>query len=245
MSANDILQHYRKFSQYTDPGLYRTRLGVLPNNIDELGRLIRQQIIPPVLLKIGNQYSNADMRYGDMEKVPWWRQREDDVFPTAVAILAELYRREEKGFIVTRQEKDKLVLSCRSIALLVAAVLKYQGIPARVRSGFASYILPRDGTHYDHWINQYWDSQEQRWITIDVDCCLEDLEFNPFDMPENTFGWAANTWLAVRKKNECWQKFYNAGGFYGLITIAWQLYYDFHCLMNNEIIYWTLRNQAV
>ena len=54
----------------------------------------------------------------------------------------------------------------------MASLLKIKVIPARVRSGFAPYFsvegLP-GGKSDDHWINQYWDESEQRWITIDVD----------------------------------------------------------------------------
>jgi len=40
-----------------------------------------------------------------MNKVPWHHQPEDDDFPTASAILAELYRRDKRGFVKDRKEK--------------------------------------------------------------------------------------------------------------------------------------------
>lgn len=36
---------------------------------------------------------------------------------------------------------------------------------------------------------------EERWVTIYVDCCKEDLAFDPFDIPEGTFEWSAYVWL--------------------------------------------------
>ena len=234
----EILNHYRQFSTFTNPGLYKEKLvNELPDNVSEIGKLLRKQIIHRVTLSNGNSGSNADLRYGDMTKVPWWRQPEDDNLPTASAMLAELYRRDKRGFIADRQEENKLILTCRFVAILMATILKSKNKPARVRSGFDPYTSPQPGKSCDHWITQYWEFQQQRWITIDVDCCLQELQFNPFDMPVSVFDWSANVWLNVREGKTDPKRFWNAGGFEGLMPIAWELYYDLHCLMNNEIIY--------
>jgi hypothetical protein len=233
-----ILNHYQQFSTFTNPGLYQEKLlNELPDNVSEIGKLLRKQIIHRVTLSNGNSGSNTDLRYGNMTKVPWWRQPEDDNLPTASAMLAELYRRDKRGFIADRQEENKLILTCRFVAILMATILKSKNKPARVRSGFDPYTSPQPGKSCDHWITQYWELQQQRWITIDVDCCLEELQFDPFDMPVSVFDWSANVWLNVREGKADPKRFWNAGGFEGLMPIAWELYYDLHCLMNNEIIY--------
>jgi len=233
-----MLEHYRQFSQFTDPGAYTQRVvDELPDDVREMGVLIRRQIVHRMTLSQGNTGSNEDLRYGDMTKIPWWRQPEDDYFPTAVSILAELYRRDKRGFVQDRAEVDKMILTCRFVALLVASVLKAKGYPARVRSGFDPYTTPRPGISCDHWITQYWRETEKRWCTIDVDCCIEDLEFDPFDMPVAVFDWSADVWLDVRAGKVNGEYFGNACGIQGLMPIAWELFYDFHCLMNNEIIY--------
>lgn len=202
--------------------------------------MVRKQIIHRMTLKNGNTDSNTDLRYGDMTKVPWYRQPEDDIFPTASAMIAELYRRDPKGFTLERKPEDKLVLTCRYSAVLTASLLKTKGIPTRVRSGFADYFvvngLPR-GKSDDHWLNQYWNNNESRWVTIDVDGSIEDLNFDPYNVPEKTFDFPADAWLGVRKGNLDGQHFWNAGGTGGLIAISWELFYDFHCLMNDEVIY--------
>lgn len=236
--AANILQHYRQFSQFTDPGAYSQRIvDELPDDVREIGHLIRKQFIHRMTLANGNTGSNEDMRYGDMTKMPWWRQAEDDYFPTAVSMLAELYRRDKRGFVSDRDEENKMVLTCRFIAILTASILKAKGLAARVRSGFDPYTTPRPGISSDHWITQYWMEKEGRWCTIDVDCCLEEIEFDPFDMPADVFEWSADVWLDVRAGKINGEYFWTAGGFSGLMPISWQLFYDFHCLMNNEIIY--------
>jgi len=237
-----VLNHYLQFSQYTHPGLYGDILKkTLPNDVKKIGLLVRKQLVHRMILKNGNTGSNKDLRYGDMTKIPWYRQPEDDIFITASAMLAELYRRDPKGLSLNRTADNKFILTCRFTSILMASLLKIKDIPARVRSGFAPYFkvegLP-GGKSDDHWINQYWNRQELRWVTIDVDGSLEDyLKFDPYDIPEGTFDFSADAWLSVRSGKVDSQHFWNAGGNGGLIVIAWELFYDFHCLMNDEVIY--------
>src|SRR5260370_34201757 len=122
-----IVNHYLQYSQFTYPGLYEDYLKSLPGDIRKLGRLIRKQIIHRKTLAAGNTGTNADLKYGDMTKVPWWRQSEDDYFITATAITAELFRRDPKGFTLERKVEDKIVLTCRYVAVLVASILKVKG----------------------------------------------------------------------------------------------------------------------
>lgn len=237
--TTEILKHYLQFSPFTNPGLYANLLKRnLPDDIRQIGLLVRKQTIHRITLAHGNTGSNLDMKYGDMTKIPWYRQPEDDNFPTASSMLAELYRRDGRGFVKDRKEKDRLVVTCRFVAVLMASILKAKGIPARVRSGFAPYFRGFGEKSVDHWINQYWDRKKNRWITIDVDGCLEDyLKFNPFDIPNGIFDFSADAWIAAREGRVDPDRFWNAGGQTGLDVIAWELFYDFHCLMNNEVIY--------
>jgi len=116
----EILNFYSSFSMYTSPGLYQTLLSKLPNDVKKIGELIRKNFIHRTTLAVGNIGTNKDKKFGDMNKVPWYRQPEDDLLITAAAMLAELYRRDKRGLIPNRQEKDKLVLTCRYIAILRA-----------------------------------------------------------------------------------------------------------------------------
>ena len=236
--SEEQLDHYRKFSAFTYPGSYQSFIkDELPDDVREVGRLLRAQIVHRVTLARGNSGSNSDLRYGDMRQIPWWRQPEDDNFPTAAALLAELFRRDKQGFNPERKVENKLIVTCRFVAILMAAILKSKGIPARVRSGFDSYTSPKPGKSCDHWITQYWESKQESWITIDVDNCFEDLRFDPFDLPPDLFDWSADVWLKAREGKVDPARFWNAGGFEGLMPIAWALFDDFHSLMNNEIIY--------
>jgi hypothetical protein len=233
----NVRDHYLSFGLFTNPGLYKQKLiDDLPDDIREIGLLVRKSIIHRTTLDAGNVDTNADLRFGDMTKVPWWRQAEDDNLPTAAAMLAELYRRDDRGFVLDRAPQNKLVLTCRFTAILMAAILKSKGIPCRVRSGNAPYF--EENQSDDHWINQYWDDNENRWITIDVDGSLSLIEgFDPYDMPGGKFDFPAQAWLDVRAGKVKPEYFYNAGGFRGKIVVVWALFYDFHSLMNDECLY--------
>lgn len=236
----EVLEHFLEFSVFTNPGLYKDVLFTLPADIRELGLLVRKNVVHRVTLAAGNVGTNADLRFGDMSKMPWWRQPEDDVLPTAAAMFAELYRRDSRGFVEDRSAENKLVVTCRFVAVLMASILKSRGIPTRVRAGNASYF-PSDTSEKvstDHWINQYWNKEEKRWVTIDVDGSLSFVgSFDPYDISEGVFDFPATSWLDVRKNQKDPNSFVNAFGDRGLKVVAWLLFYDFHCLMNDEIIY--------
>jgi len=232
----NILEHYLQFSVFTNPGCYKEFLQKLPDDVKELGNLISHQIIHPVTLKDGNTEANSDKKYGDMEKFPWYRLRSDDgVLTNTVSMTAELLRLDERGFLPDRKVENKAVVTCRYVAILMASILKTKGIPCRVRSGFAPYFFKGS---YDHWINQYWDKNKEKWITFDADGFFESfLKFDQYDMPESKFDWAADVWLGMRDGKLEAENFINAGGYTGLAPALWELFYDFHCLMNNEITY--------
>lgn len=243
MQLNPKLRnHYLSFGTFTYPGLYQQNLiDDLPDDIRGIGQLVRQNIVHRSTLAEGNAGTNADMRFGDMTKMPWWRQPEDDILPTATAMLAELYRRDERGFVADRAVENKLVLTCRYVAILMATILKSKGIPARVRSGNASYFEEHEKygkVSWDHWVNQYWSDEQGRWVTIDVDGSIslnEDLD--PYDVPDGKFDFPSKAWLDVRAGRVDPDYFYNAGDDRGAVVVAWSLFYDFHSLMNQEDIY--------
>jgi hypothetical protein len=135
-----ILNHYLKFSTFTNPGCYKEFLQNLPDEVRELGNLISHQIIHRVTLIEGNTNANRDLRYGDMKKYPWHKLRCDDVLPTAVSMIAELLRFDNRGFLPDRKVENKIVVACRFVAILMASILKSKNIPCRVRSGFAPYF---------------------------------------------------------------------------------------------------------
>ena len=175
-----------------------------------------------------------------MNHFPWHRMRcEDDIFLTATAMTAELFRLDERGFIMNRAVEHKIVVCCRYVSVLMAAILKAKGIPCRSRAGFAPYL--KIGESWDHWINQYWDRSQNRWIAFDADAFFDEevIGFNQYNIPEDRFHWAAETWLNIRNNQLDGSKFIyaDADRTNSLQAVIRYLFYDFHAIMNNELTF--------
>ena len=235
-----ILEHYKKNGTFTYAGPYKDYFCSLPDDISVLGRLVCSQVIHRVTLKEGNTNANETLLYGDMNRYPWYRMRcEDDILLTAPALTSELFRLDARGFVKDRKVEHKIVVTCRYVSVLMSAILKAKGIPARCRAGFAPYF--KKGVSMDHWINQYYNEKENRWITFDADGFYEEggMPLSQYDIPADSFDWAAKAYLAVRNgKTDGKQYLYADGlGTCSLPALIRYLIYDFHALMNHELTY--------
>jgi hypothetical protein len=83
------------------------------------------------------------------------------------------------GFINNRKPEDRLVLGCNQNAILLASILKFRGIPARVRTGHATYIMP--GFHISHTVCEVWNENEIRWMLVDPSMDMVDYSREKFD----------------------------------------------------------------
>ena len=240
MENKEILEFYKETSQFTDLGYYKDFAKNLPNDIEELCILQRMQIIHPVA------YNDKDIRnknncfWGDMTKVPITRlDYEEDYFPTAQSMIAELLRKNQ-DYNIKREAKDKINITCRGQAILLASILKAKGIPARARSGFAPYIK-YDGISYDHWITEYYDESENIWKLVDADehCPDHEMGFDLNNIPYDRFIFGANAYLGLREKSiqEDSILYSSDPVTLGMKAALRALFYDFHALMNNEIIF--------
>lgn len=239
------LDFYKKTSLYTDLGLYKEFAVNLPDSIEELCLLQRNQIIHPFDLKDEFERNNKESFYGDMTKVPKTSLFfENDLFPTAQAMLSELLRR-DNNYSLDRRIEDKIHVCCREMSILLASILKAKGIPSRVRSGFTAYVSLTESAG-DHWITEYYDYNRECWILVDSDMCYDDetkkyyqIDFNLFDIPKEKFIFAAEAYLGIRKGSLKENEIYYASSpiIYGLKAAIRGLFYDFHSLMNDEIIF--------
>lgn len=232
----EILDFYKKTSLYTDLGLYKEFAVKLSNDIKELAKLQRMQIIHPIIIWNNLQEGWWD----DLKKVPKTSiVFEDDIFPTAMSMLAELLRR-DSNYSVNRKVEDKIHVTCRGEAILLASILKAKGIPTRVRSGFAEY-LRHDGIYYDHWITEYYSYDKNRWVLVDADNQWGDtkIEFDLNDIPRDKFLLGAEAYQMLRNKKMTDSNILYASDpvTIGLPAAIRALFYDFHSLMNDEIIF--------
>lgn len=239
-NANDkILDFYKQKSMYTNLGLYEDFAKNLPDDINELCLLQRRQIIHPFDLK--NNDDKFDSYYGDLSAIPkYYRTFEDDLFPTALSMIAELLRR-DKNYLYKRNVKDKLHVTCRGQALLLTSILKAKKVASRCRCGFGYYVSSLKGSAGDHWIVEYYDQLKGKWILVDPDFHDFDKEtlIDSNNILEKDFLTAPKAYLKIRNKTLNEKEIYYAQTpyEYGLKAAIRYLIYDFNCLMNNEIFF--------
>lgn len=139
---------------------------------------------------------------------------------------------------VAREPADRVVGVCRHFALLHTALLRDQGVPARVRCGFANYF--DRSKWYDHWITERWDGS--RWIREDpqIDerqAKVINLDFDPYDQPVGQFLTGSEAWRAVRAGNLDADVF-GIFDMWGPSFIAGNLLADLACLNKVELLPW-------
>ena len=175
-----VLDFYKQYSSFTDPGEYEYLYENLPDSLPELCSLIKSQFIHPYAEL--PQYS---------EQIPKERWNESLKYPTVKSVLEGLYSYDSRGLVKDRKPEDRLILICRHNAILLASILKYRGIPARVRGGYATYIIPN--FHTGHAICEVWNENDKRWMLVDPSMDMIDFSREKFD-----FG--NESWLKMQKE---------------------------------------------
>lgn len=156
--------------------------------------------------------------------------------------LDRLFELDPSPLQVERPLAARLVVNCRDISLILAALLKAKGIPARARCGFATYFTP--GKYEDHWVTEYWQAGEQRWCMMDAQ--LDDFQkealkihFDTLDMPVGKFIPAGRAWQLVRLHKADARKF-GIFQYKGEMFIVGNLQRDLLALNSVELLPWDL-----
>ena len=97
-----------------------------------------------------------------------------------------------------RPADRRVVGTCRHYAVLATAFLRAANVPTRARCGFAAYFIPPKKV--DHWIVEYWSSEDRRWIRIDPEYVGRATPgaARPDDLRPGEFLTAGEAWLLVR-----------------------------------------------
>jgi hypothetical protein len=98
--------------------------------------------------------------------VPQERLPEKDIRP-ASGLINALIALDPRPLHEPRTPGRRVVGCCRHFATLATALLRLRGIPARARCGFGTYFV--EGRNIDHWIVEYWNAEDDRWVRIDVE----------------------------------------------------------------------------
>lgn len=209
-----LLEFYRQYSSFTDPGECAYMYDKLPDSLPELCRLIRSQFIHP--------YAELP-KY--REQIPKERWNESIKYPTVKLILVGLLSNDSSGIMKNRKPEDRLVLGCRHNAILLTSILKFRGIPARVRIGHVGYLKP--GIHLSHTICEVWNESDQRWMLVDPSTVMVDFSRDKFDFSNDL-------WLKMQNGEIDPNQYGFPGRYSGLVSIVGKICPDLASILGTE-----------
>jgi hypothetical protein len=123
------------------------------------------------------------------------RLAEKDIRPAAM-LVEILMALDPAPLHLPRPVNTRVVGTCRHFAILSCALLRYRGIAARARCGFATYFKP--GLGLDHWIVEYTSDATGRWIRVDTEVLGLSVLKSPEDVPAGAFLTGGEAWSEYR-----------------------------------------------
>lgn len=187
-TKNDVLAYYAQPGPMTDPGPHANLLDNLPTDMPSLVHTVQSVMVHIFwaerygLNLTDERKSEVGLRYVDKQ-------------------LARILELDDCPLSEPRPRERKLVGNCRDFSVMMTTILRHQGVPARARCGFGTYFLP---DHYeDHWVVEYWNAGQSRWILVDaqLDAMMQEalkLDFDPLDTPRDRFIVGGKAWQLCR-----------------------------------------------
>jgi hypothetical protein len=218
---------YALQGQVSDPGELAHQFDALPADLPGITAAIQGVML----------HLHWAKRYG----VTLNRAREEEAnLRTVRDRLARVFELQDAPLTEPRPLSKKTVGTCRDFTLLFTSILRHQGIPARARAGFGTYFTP--GRFEDHWVCEYWQADENRWVMVDpqldaLQCQVLSIDFDPLDMPRANFVTGGQAWTRCRAKRVDPNRF-GIFNMRGLDFVKGDLIRDFLALNKIEILPW-------
>jgi hypothetical protein len=186
--TNGSLTYYAQPGPVTNPGQHASLLDALPTELPTLVKAL-QGVMVHIFWAESYGLSLTDERKAEVNLRRVDRQ------------LARIVELDDRPLDQARPHERKLVGNCRDFSVLLAAILRYQGVPARARCGFGTYF--EAGRYIDHWACEYWNAAQSRWVLVDAqldDRMLDVLkpDFDPLDTPRDRFIVGGKAWQLCR-----------------------------------------------
>lgn len=219
----DELECYRRHSALTDPGAHRARLGDLPADVEALGAIVRGVVV--------HREETSWLHGFDL---PAHRRDEANTRWTQ-AILDYL------GDLRKRPAAQRFAGTCRDFSILLCALLREVGVPARLRAGFAGYFTT--GFFDDHWVVEHW-SAGHGWRLADGQLAggaakAYQADVDPLDVPRDAFLVGGQAWLECRAGVRDPDRFgVSAAGLTGMWEVQGNVVRDLAALAKVETLPW-------
>jgi hypothetical protein len=228
VSTTNPLDFYARPSFMTDPGAHADQFSKLPDDISALCKVIQGLLI--------HQYWAEAYGYS----IPKERVAEYQIRDVA-GKLNRIMELDDRPLSEPRPPDRRLVGNCRDYAVLLTAMLRYKGVPARTRCGFGCYFSP--GWHEDHLICEVWNADAQEWVYVDAE--LDDVHqrmlqfsFDPSQVPRDQFLPGGKAWQMCRRGEADPNSFGYGDTVGGLPNIRGNLIRDIAFLNSVEILGW-------
>jgi hypothetical protein len=224
-ARQEMLDFYKRPGAMTAGGEYAALLAELPNDVGVLARIVQG-------LALHEFRASA---YG--VTVPAERRSESHI-RRVEQMLKRLLAIDPRPLTAARPPEKRLVGVCRHFMVLLLAMLRAKGIPARGRCGFGTFFNPP--YFEDHVVCEYWNAAEARWIQVDAQMDeVWHVDFNFLDVPRDRFMIAAEAWMQCRAGDADPSKFgIFQGDLRGLWFIAANLVHDVATLNKTEMLRW-------
>lgn len=179
---------YAQAGPLTDLSMYRAHLACLPATIADLCRLIQGMLTHVFWQGTNNALVDEKRRRAMSAR-------------SAAAKLAAILALDDRPLTLARPPEHRLPATSRDYSVLLVALLRHQGIPARSRCGFATYLAPQ--RYEDHWLVEYWNDDEGRWVLVDphmdeAQRAALNVSFDPLDVPRVRFLSSGAAWQRCR-----------------------------------------------
>lgn len=224
---NDSLTYYTQPGPTTDPGPYAHLFDGLPTDIPALVKTL-QGVMVHIFWAGSYGLELTDERKAEVN------------LRTVEKQLARILELDDRPLTEARPHERKLVGNCRDFSVMMTAILRHQGVPARARCGFGTYFIP--GHYEDHWVVEYWNAEQVRWVLVDaqLDTLMQEalkLDFDPLDTPRNRFIVGGDAWQLCRR-GEANPDDFGIFEWHGIEFVRGDLLRDFLAFNKVEILPW-------
>ena len=134
----DMLEYYRTQSELSDPGDFDYLYEGLPDDIPSLIKAVQNVILHFFWVYTDQNYGISLKDIASTGRNP----NEEHNLRKISDRLAKFVALKDEPIIVPREFTERTVGNCRDYSLLLISILRHKGIPARERSGVASYLHP-------------------------------------------------------------------------------------------------------
>ena len=201
---------------FTDPHEYAPALDSLPAESRELSRILNELLLH--VWKVDAFYAAELAGSKPNHNVGTRNVR---------ALIAKIVSLNPAPLTHPRPVTQRAIVDCRQFAVLMCAVLRHKGIPARARCGFADYLA--EGHYHDHWVCEWWNETENRWVLTDADTQKDDL-------PRDAFYPGLEAWERGQEDADFAHRCGYGGGLLGLYLVRNNALRDFAALCGWESV---------